>query len=161
MRQNKILFTRSVFLFLYCFRTQWNTAYFHPFQHPFWGWRHIILTQCAALHFIVWLQHVTHPHTSGFRCLLVDLFVCADMTGCRMKSEAAIICGQTLHLSCIFCCGTFPSNYDPIIVCCVLWAPPRPQQRQASWRYKELRRNLNKVLSAERLKFRPSAAFFF
>lgn len=120
---------------------------FTPFST--WWQMHLILTQCAALHFILWLQHVTHPHTSALCSLPVDPFVCADVTSCRMKSEAVIVRGQPLHLSCIFCCGTFPSNYDPIIVCCVLWAPPRPQQRQASRRCKELRRNLNKVISAE------------
>lgn len=60
-------------------------------------------SQCAA--YILWLQHVTHPYRESFFMfsMCVGFFMgsrgCADFTGCRIKSDAVIICGWGLHLS--------------------------------------------------------------
>lgn len=72
---------------------------------------------------------------------------CADSPGCRRKNPGEVmICGWSLICVCIsfpllvFCCGTFLSNYDPIVGSCVLWAPPRPKPRQVRHRMEERRR---------------------
>lgn len=116
-------------------------------------------SQCAA--YILWLQHVTHPYRESFFYVfdVCGVFFmgsrgCADFTGCRIKSEAVIICGWGLHLSHLLLRDVL-SNYDPIVGCCVLSAPPRPKLRQVRRRRAERHRKRGE------LSFRIEVDFSF
>ncbi|KAG7479924.1 hypothetical protein JOB18_038991 [Solea senegalensis] len=72
-------------------------------------------------------------------CFLVMFLWTGDQLLCsRYRIEAEMMISNTilrLYLFHLLLRDVSPSNYDPMVVCCVLSAPPRPEQRQGTQRH--------------------------
>lgn len=101
----------------------------------------------SSMHSLVsWLQPVSHLEETliiffpngCYVSLMGDQLRCGFSPAGGEKTRGGDNLWVKPHL--VFCCGTFLSNYDPIVGCCVLSAPPRPEMRQGGRRHEERRR---------------------